>query len=70
MRYFVVKKLNKWENTKLEQSPDGLPLPFQVEMKAAKDGCIGYLPVYDDIEKALEYAEGNIGLIKPIQTST
>ena len=69
MRYFVVKKLNRWENTKLEQSPnDMMRLPFPVDMKAGDDGCIGFLPVYDNIEKALAYADNDMNQITIIET--
>lgn len=63
---WVVKRLNYWKDTKLEQR-GGLPLNCPVSLTAPEDGSIGFLAVYDDYKAAFKDAEGDASLITEIR---
>lgn len=50
--YYIVMKIHRWENMKLEQV--GYKLPFPVNFVAPNNHEVGYLPVFDTKEAAIK----------------
>lgn len=50
--FYVVMKIYRWENMKLESV--SYKLPFPVNFVAPNNGEVGYLPVFDTKEAAIK----------------
>ena len=61
MIYYVVMKVQKWSDVKLEPT-HGHGSPFPVEFNPPGNGEIGFLSVFDNMEAAIEYA-GSASLV-------
>lgn len=62
--FYVVMKIHKWENIKLESV--GYKLPFPVNLVTPDNGEIGYLPVFDTKDAAIKYC-GDEKLVFAVQ---
>lgn len=51
--YWVVMRIERWDNMKLEQV--GYKLPFPIQFIQPDNGEVGFLPVFDSKENALKY---------------
>lgn len=63
--FYVVMKIYRWENMKLEQV--GYKLPFPINFVAPDNGEVGYLPVFDTKEAAIKCC-GDEKLVFTVQT--
>ena len=56
---FVVMLIHYWKSNGLETSPSHQNIN-------SINGSVGFLEIFDDLDKALETANGDISLIMPI----
>lgn len=56
--WYLVMRMQRWDSIELSPSIR-LPLPFEVKQDDSPDQPIGFLPVFESIEAANKWANGD-----------